>query len=233
MRTKRESFKEFKERIGGFSRRGFPEGETLITNEKLLEKADRTGRLIPYMGSTVLYMLSEEAQQEIACVQEALYGQFGRFFAERLSADQMHITLHDLISGPPSSWILKSMMNLSGRIDERIEQIKRRHENIVLRSTYLFSMVGTSLVWGFEPIDDENYRKLMDAYESVDKIVKLNYPLTPHITVAYFKPGIYEDISVIQPFIDSVHGKKTIEIALTPEMLGQYFFFSMNDYQKA
>ena len=45
--------------------------------------------------------------------------------------------------------------------------------------------------------------------------------------------GIYEDISVIQPFIDSVHGKKTIEIALTPEMLGQYFFFSMNDYQKA
>ena len=79
----------------------------------------------------------------------------------------------------------------------------------------------------------KNYRKLMDAYESVDKIVKLNYPLTPHITVAYFKPGIYEDISVIQPFIDSVHGKKTIEIALTPEMLGQYFFFSMNDYQKA
>ena len=47
-------------------------------------------------------------------------------------------------------------------------------------------MVNTSLVLCFEPETDEDCQKLMSYYEMFQKVVPLSYPLTPHITLAYF-----------------------------------------------
>ena len=39
---------------------------------------------------------------------------------------------------------------------------------------------------GLKPSDEKNYNKLMALYSVFDDVKKLDYPLTPHITLAYY-----------------------------------------------
>ncbi len=58
-----------------------------------------------------------------------------------------------------------------------------------VRSLCLFNMVSTSVVLVFEPVDEENCRALMDMHARLQGVMPLSYPLTPHVTLAYFRPG--------------------------------------------
>ncbi len=94
-------------------------------------------------------------------------------------------------------------------------------------------MVNTSMVLGFEPADERNCQVLMELYELFQQVVWLDYPLTPHVTLAYFKPGMLgeEQICRLQDMIDSVNERERIMADIYGSMLHYQTFSSMACYR--
>ena len=71
---------------------------------------------------------------------------------------------------------------------------------------YLMPGKARGCVDGIYPVcrAAESCRLLMRYYEAFQPILCLNYPLTPHVTLAYFKPGILDErqIKCLQRVID-------------------------------
>ena len=106
-------------------------------------------------------------------------------------------------------------------------------QKIKMKSKYIFNMVNTSLVLGLYPVNEKEYNKLMNLYYLFDDVKKLNYPLTPHITLAYYNVNGFD--------VDSVDKLKNIvrelnendsdfEIDLDVRQLFYQKFISMNEY---
>ena len=102
-----------------------------------------------------------------------------------------------------------------------------------MRTTRVFNMMNTSVVLGLEPVDDENCCRLMQMYERFHKIVPLGYALTPHITLAYYKPGVYpeEYLYALAGAFDTCNQKLGQIVELDIEGLHYQEFSDMNHYR--
>lgn len=71
----------------------------------------------------------------------------------------------------------------------------------------------------------------MDLYERLEEIFPVGYQMTPHITLAYYKPGIYQenDIKKLKEAFDCLL-KETFIIEFTSENLTCQNFCDMNHY---
>ncbi|MBQ7030552.1 MAG: hypothetical protein IJN32_09935, partial [Thermoguttaceae bacterium] len=100
---------------------------------------------------------------------------------------------------------------------------------IQMKATWAFNMVSVSIVVGWEPADEESYAALDKLYTTLEKVVPLGYALCPHITLAYFRPGVYEQEAVdrLRAALQPVDW--TLE--LKPENLVLQNFESMSDYK--
>lgn len=95
----------------------------------------------------------------------------------------------------------------------------------------MFNMVNASVVLGLEPCSDLDCYRLMDLYERLEEIFPVGYQMTPHITLAYYKPGIYQenDIKKLKEAFDCLL-KETFIIEFTSENLTCQDFCDMNHY---
>ena len=59
-------------------------------------------------------------------------------------------------------------------------------------SDRIVNMVSKSLVLLLRPKTEEDFELLTELYRRFDGIQSLPYPLTPHITLAYFRPGMID-----------------------------------------
>ena len=113
-------------------------------------------------------------------------------------------------------------------------QCKKMKEptGIKMRSTCIFNMVNTSLVLGIYPIDEAEYKKLMNLYEIFDKIKELPYPLTPHITLAYYNINGFSDLSArkLETMVCKMNEEAETEFELDCKKLYYQRFRSMNTY---
>ena len=152
---------------------------------------------------------------------ECLYEECGDILTEPLAADTFHVTLHDLISGTPSEKLEKEIERIEPAAVRMVKELSSNPKKIEMRSTFLFNMVSTSMVLGFEPRDEESCRILMRYYEAFQPILCLNYPLTPHVTLAYFKPGILDEpqIKCLQRAIDLAKIWDPVTLELCGSML--------------
>lgn len=93
-------------------------------------------------------------------------------------------------------------------------------------------MVNTSIVLGLYPADEIEYKKMMKLYQLVDDIKNLPYPLTPHITLAYYnRNGFSKDlVSRLENTVNKLN-ENIFEIELSTEKLVYQKFTSMNDYK--
>lgn len=98
--------------------------------------------------------------------------------------------------------------------------------------TWVFNMVNTSVVIGFEPAEEADCRRIMSMYEELQQAVRLDYPLTPHITAAYYKPGKYghSEIERLAGVCDMLSGEQFV-IQLRIENLVYQEFADMNQYE--
>jgi hypothetical protein len=89
-------------------------------------------------------------------------------------------------------------------------------------------MVNTSIVLGLAPADSDSYHRLEAMFDGLDQVYPLKYGLTPHITLAYYRPGIYhpKDASRLAGALRSVD----MEIVLRLEDLVLQNFCDMNHY---
>src|SRR5699024_741804 len=72
-------------------------------------------------------------------------------------------------------------------------QIWQNEPPLQMRATRTFNLVHTSVVLGLEPSDADSWRQLDRMYQELEAVVPLGYGLTPHITLAYYKPGSYSE----------------------------------------
>lgn len=227
-----ESLSAFQARTGAFIYDSLPRGQSLETGAGLTLKVGSGGNLLPFMGSTVVFPLPEPDRRAVARIQARLYRTCAPALAGPLEAASFHITLHDLLNGKPARALEERVRDMRSAALERVRQIAERRETVRLRSTALFNMVNTSMVLGFEPEDGESCERLMAYYEMLHEIVPLDYPLTPHVTVAYFRPGTIsaEMVERLREAVDEVRRWEALHVTLSTEAVEYQEFSDMNHY---
>lgn len=96
----------------------------------------------------------------------------------------------------------------------------------------VFNMIGRSLVLGLYPTNEAEYNKLVQLYCLIDNVQTIPYPLTPHITLAYYNIDgfTYESIRRLCDVVNRMNATP-IDITLSTEQRIYQHFYSMNDYR--
>lgn len=212
-----------------YIRHSLPANGYFSTNPNLTKKVNENGKLLPFFGNTVVYLLDETTKHSIASLQNELYNSIPYMFSEKLNLDTFHVTVHDLANSNTDSLLLQERMEDFYFKAHSILQREKPHDNLRMRATWMFNMVNTSIVLGLAPSDEKSYHILDRLYCSFEEILSLGYALTPHITLAYFRPGTYadEDISKLRNCLRSVE----LELYLEPQNLVIQSFTDMNTYR--
>ena len=181
-----EDLRAFRERTA-FVWDSLPREGCFATHPQLEEKVGADGRFRPFFGDTVIFDLPEEDKSWLSDVQRMLYARCGDLLAAQLDPVSFHITLHDLNCATEVGPIASAMAS-SREATRALLATLPADWSVAVRSTAVFSMVNTSIVMGFEPVDEACCAALMGLYETFQQVVPLNYPLTPHVTLAYDCP---------------------------------------------
>lgn len=197
------------------------------TNENLKAKVDGR-KLKPFYGNTAVFLLEDSQKQQLSGLQKELYETAGWMLAERLEPDTFHMTLHDLVNGPELTAGLEAKMEDTQLRAEALLQQWRSGPELRMETTWLFNMVNTSVVLGLAPKDVETERRLSRMYSDLNQVVPLGHKLTPHITMAYYSPGVYT-VYDLKHLHRALHGVKQ-DITLKMENLVLQNFTDMNSY---
>ena len=165
------------------------------TSPRLAEKADGQGNLLPFSGTTVVFRLNPEALRIAGLMAGLLHGNLDpEALAEPLPADSFHLTLHDLVSAPGAHGgaAFRAEADRSLRAALAAAEALRGDSpgvRITLIADRIVPMVSSSVVLLLRPASWEDWLLLEGMYRRFDPAVPLPYPLVPHITLAYFRPG--------------------------------------------
>ena len=171
------------------------------THEGLTAKVRPNGSYMPFPGSTVVFRPGKLCMQVVPLIQQVLIEKTGEpdLFADLLPVSTIHMTLHDLISpeqcasDPADTARYNHEISVSlRRAAEIAEEIRKEYagRTITMVSDRIVSLVSKALVLMLKPRSEQDYELLMELYQHFDEIRTLPYPLTPHITLAYFRPGM-------------------------------------------
>lgn len=170
------------------------------TDEGLKRKVSEDGSYLPFPGSTAVFRPGKTCLQVMMLIQRILYEQLGDtgMLAEPLPASTIHMTLHDLISPETSKsdpadqerFIHEagsSLRGAAGIVEEIRTQFAGR--KIAMAADRIVRMASKSLVMMLKPGSEQDFELLAELYRRFEELQPLPYPMTPHITLAYFRPG--------------------------------------------
>lgn len=214
-----------------YIRRSVPEKEEFATAAGLRQKVDEKGALLPFAGNTVVFLLDDQTKKKLALLQDTLYEQCGDLLAERISPDTFHMTLHDLANGSPSPKLTAEMGRMAREAIPRLKECRRFDgRSIQMNATCTFNMAHTSVVLGLEPHNWlDSWAHLEGLYRYFQQVRELSYGLTPHITLAYYKPGIFSREAAAR--LGAALGPVELSLQLRMEDLVLQNFTDMNHYQ--
>lgn len=228
-----ESLSAFHARVDGFTGDSLPHEGGLVTRESLKAKVGPDGSLRPFFGNTVIWELDDEARAALARRQELLYRHAGGCLAAPLTPASFHITLHDLTNSPDDAAAAGMIAGTEAQALTLMETLRREGIPLIrMVSTRVFSMVATSLVAGFAPETEADCAALMALYERFHAVVPLGWGLTPHATLAYYRPGEYgpETVERLEEAIRRTDALPPLRLTLRPERLAYRRFSDMNCY---
>ena len=206
-----------------------PQWGDFTTNPNLRKKVDEEGKLLPYLGNTVVFLLDDDTKDQLRQLQESLYRAAPEMLAQPLQTSTFHMTLHDLANGTPGQPGLDDDMRYAQEKAAQILPGWKDAAPLRMKTTWLFNMVNTSIVLGLAPADAESWRRLDEMYTALENVVHLGYAMTPHITVGYFLPGTYAPEQVQR--LSAVLHNVDLEITLGMENLVLQNFTDMNHYE--
>ena len=162
------------------------------TNRALEKKVDEKGCLKSFIGETAVFLLPDDLKDALEKVQKELYTAVGVMLSrEVLSRESLHMTLHDLWNEADNE---KHPPYTHEDICRVIEGIRKDYpRKIMMRTVTTMNMVNSSVVVGLVPDSEEDFAALIDMHSRLDAIYPLSYGLTPHITLGYYKPGVYPE----------------------------------------
>ena len=206
-----------------------PQWGAFTTNPNLRKKVDENGELLPYLGNTVVFLLDSDTKEKLRQLQEELYQAAPDMLAKPLQMSTFHMTLHDLANGAPDRPGLSDHMNDTRERAAQIIPGWRDAAPLRMKATWLFNMVNTSIVLGLAPADEDSCHRLDAMYTALEAVVHLGYALTPHITMAYFRPGTYDPEQVRR--LSSALRNVELEVILEMKDLVFQEFTDMNHYE--
>ena len=187
-----ENLQQYQWRTRGFMMDSLPHEGDFTTNPNLEKKVSHEGNFLPFIGDTTIFYLDDDTKNMLTEMQTLLYDNCSDMLAQIISPDTFHATLHDLSNGFPNDELWKQMEKNKKEAQKIMEEIERENRNpIKVRTVSVLNMVNTAVVLGLEPVDDDACFRLMELHQRFQAIVELNYPLTLHITLGYYKPGTY------------------------------------------
>ena len=228
-----ESLHEFHARVDGFQRDSLPHGGPFTTKPLLVEKVAPNGNLLPFFGNTMIFDLPMDVQLQIARLQLILHHRCSPMLAEPLAPCTLHMTLHDLLNGVDESALREPVRRTGEQAKALLAQQRAAGITpIRLTATLAFNMTGGSVALGFAPDTEEDCAALMAMHAAYQDVVALNYPLTPHVTLAYFRPGTYspEDVARLAEALREINVLPKVRITVGAECLHYYTFEDMNTY---
>ncbi len=169
-------------------------GEVFATSAGLEQKVDAEGSFRFFCGETTTFHLPEWVSEHLISVQNRLYDAAGEMLSvQRLSRESMHMTLH-------SFWDMGEKLSyMDASYDHRevfrtLDEVRRDFpEEIMMRTVCPLSMVNTSVVMGLAAATEADGKILAEIYSRVSAHYPRSYGLTPHVTLAYYKPGCYPE----------------------------------------
>lgn len=209
--------------------RSLPMQSNFLTNPNLSKKADEKGKILPFYGNTVVFDLDEATKKALLSLQEELYRKAGWMLAQKLDSETLHMTLHDLVNAPELTDDLKQRMQEAKVRAKPVLESWMKQPPLHMKATWLFNMVNTSIVLGLAPSDEDAWSRLDEMYMTLESVVPLGYALTPHITMAYFKPGTYSQYDM--NFLRGVLHPVEMDVELRFENLVYQEFTDMNHYE--
>ena len=228
-----ENLHEFHARVDGFQRDSLPHDGPLTTKPLLVEKVAPDGGLLPFFGNTMIFDLPVETQLEIARMQLLLHHRCGWMLAQPLAPETLHMTLHDLLNGVDAA-ALAEPVRRTGEAAKAILHRQRAAQQppIRLTSTLAFNMTNGSVALGFAPDAEADCTALMALHRDYQSVVALDYLLTPHVTLAYFRPGSYapEAVTALAEALAAINALPRVHIAVDAGCLHYYTFEDMNTY---
>lgn len=226
-----ETYQEFLDRINSFEEKEIKYGNKYFKgNPSISQKVDINNTFRKFFGDTIVFTLDNFIKEKLAEYVELLYQSAPECFCERLVADTFHVTLHDLSNSPILRDVAEELFENELKVIEMMSEVQK-YKKIKMKSKYIFNMVDTSLVLGLYPVDDDEYRKLMDLYCIFDNVKKLNYPFTPHITLAYYNVNGFNlrAARILENTVNQLNNNE-LEIELNDNNLYYQKFKSMNNY---
>ena len=224
---------EFHARVDGFQRDSLPHDGPLTTKPLLVEKVAPDSTLLPFFGNTMIFDLPQDLQLTIARMQLLLHHRCGFMLAQPLAPATLHMTLHDLLNGVDAA-ALAEPVRRTGEAAKAILHRQRAAQQppIRLTSTLAFNMVNGSVALGFAPDAEADCAALMSMHRDYQSVVALDYPLTPHVTLAYFRPGSYapEAVTALAEALAAINALPKVHIAVDAGCLHYYTFEDMNTY---
>ncbi|MEQ2424227.1 hypothetical protein [Enterocloster hominis (ex Hitch et al. 2024)] len=234
-----ETLNQFRERVYDFEYNSLYMNHDgcFCTNSSLNDKVDASGKFKKYIGNTILFSLdlndakTKIVRKKLKYMQDILYSKCQGMFAERLNENTFHMTLHDLVNGRPENVVDEEICLIREKAKIFMENVCKESWIIRLKTICVFNMVHSSVVLGLEPYSNPDCDKLMDLYECLERIYPVGYQMTPHITLAYYKPGIYQDddIKKLKEAFDFL-SNETFVMEFTSESLKCQDFCDMNHY---
>jgi hypothetical protein len=201
-------------------------------------KVGEDGSLKPFFGDTVVIPIQEEDLPGVTAIQQAVTGSLGGLLARPLSPELFHVTLHDLSSGSSPGQVESQVSQnreqcreIFGAVSSYLKANPDMQE-IQMESTCAYPSCNISIVLGFSPASDRDYRTLMNFYNLFDDVVFLSYWLRPHITLAYFRPGEFT-----RREMDAIHralgraNESRVRLKLNLWKTAYQHFRDMDDYR--
>lgn len=227
-----ETYNEFLNRINSFEKKKPEFGEASFTvNQSLAQKVDNANKFRRFYGDTVVFGLDDDVKARLCDYVDLLYSSVPQCFCERLVPHTFHMTLHDLSNSAVLGDVAEELFVNEIKVTEIMGEFKKFNgTEIRLKSKCIFNMVNTSLVLGLYPIDEINHRILTQMYSLLDGVKKLNYPLTPHITLAYYNINGFQPsaAAALDETVERIN--ETLDFCVTLRDLYYQKFVSMNHY---
>lgn len=227
-----ETYQEFLDRINSFEHKkwSFVPGD-FTGNPSLTKKVNQDNSFRPFYGDTVVFNLNDATKKRLEKWLDKLYAEVPECFAERLVTGTFHMTLHDLSNSEKTEEVAGELIENRKKIQALRENVKHfeTFAGIKMKSKCVFNMVNTSLVLGLYPTNESEYEKLMTLYERFNEVRKLPYPLTPHITLAYYNVHGFSASSA-RKLEELVYQLNSEELELETKELFYQHFDSMNHY---
>ena len=225
-----ETLAQFHARVDGFQRCSLPPNGSLVTKPLLVEKVAGSGKLLPFFGNTMIFDLPEEVQLQIARMQLLLHHRCGPLLAEPLAPATLHMTLHDLLNGVDAEALAAPVRQTGEQARAVLAALRgEKLPPVRLTSTCAFNMTCGSVALGFAPDTEADCARIMGMHARFQEVVALDYPLTPHVTLAYYKPGTH-DTALLEAALAAINRLDKVHIEVSADCLHYYCFTDMNTY---